>query len=264
MLKDNRTILAIAAACVAALLIGVGFGLVLPQGPRAPTGEPGQTGPSAPQDNTTTTTSACDPKRQTPLLDESKIPETTTGLEATMTNAAARYFTCEPLTIEQFSRGFATLAVAIAQYAPDPGCFKEDTEAADKTWIGQKTWADKQGGASLLTASLRVRIKNVLACLPPEQQPLFFVDFVHAFAFAAGGHAMQTFVNPTFKGQRIDHCLDYARECDDPAALAWCQRYGYTRTMKWEWLNTARSITLGDQKTCNGTCGAFTTIVCAE
>lgn len=255
----NWTIPAIAAAGAGALLLGLGLGLFLFQDPRG--SQPGQT--SSNQD-VTTTAPACGSGTPTAPLDDSKVPEPGPALEAALKNAVTLYFTCQSLPIERFARAFATLSVVIAQYAPDVSCFKGDAGAASRQWSFQKAWADGQGRGDLLMVSLRLKIGYALACLPDDQQRLFFTDFARAFAFATAGHAMQTFVNPTFKGQRVDRCLNFARECDEPAALAWCQQYGYSRMTKWEWVYVPRTVTLGDQKTCAGSCGAFTSIICAQ
>lgn len=247
----NWTVLAIAAACVGALLVGLGLGLFLFQGSENSTPSSGTALPACTGD-------------MPAMLNDSTVPEPGPALEAALKDAIATYFMCQSLPIEQFARTFATLSVVIAQYAPDPTCFNGNTELVSANWTDHKRWADRQGRADLLMANLRLKIGSALGCLQPDQQRLFYTDMARAFAFAASGHALQTFVNPTFRGERVDRCLDYARECNEPAALAWCQRFGYSRMTSWEWINVPRTVTLGDKKVCAGTCGAFTTIICAQ
>jgi hypothetical protein len=242
---------AIAAACVVALLLGVGLGLLLFRGPE----QPAQTSEATP---------VCAGEPPLAVLEGSEVPTSGPKLEAALMKAVGLYFACQSLPAERFARTFATLSVVIAQYASDPECSTDDRRRLSTQWSNQKSWADQQARADLLMTQLRQTIASTLACLPDKQQRLFYTDMARAFAFAAGGHAMQTFVNPTFGGERVDRCLNYARDCNEPAARAWCQRFGYSRIAKWEWVNTQHTVTLGDRKSCTGTCGAFTTIVCAE
>jgi hypothetical protein len=250
-------------ACAATILLGGTLGLFLFRGP-TPVLVPPQASQASKQGGGGTVPPTCSTDSAFALLDDGDAPESGPARQSALKNAVARYFACQSIPIEQFSRAFATLSVVVAQYAPDTACFKGDKEAADQNWAGQKDWADRQGRADLLMTSLTAKIDQIFACVPAEQQRLLFVDFARAFAFAAAGQAMQSFVNPVFRGQRVDHCLSYARECDGPAALAWCQRYGYSRIVKWEWVNIPQTITLADQKSCDGSCGGFTSIVCAR
>jgi hypothetical protein len=253
--RRNGRIPAVAAAGVAALLVGIGFGLFLFRGPERSTSGPPDTSEPMP---------ACTDQTPMALLNGSTIPESEAAIASALANATALYFTCQSLPFGQFSRVFATLSVVIAQYAPDPQCFKDDRESLSTRWEDQHASAERLGRSELLVASLRRKIGNVLGCLPGDDRRLFYVDFAHAFTYAAGAHAMQTFVNPQFRGQRLDRCLYYGRDCNEPVARAWCEQYGYSRIAKWEWVNVPHTITLGDRKACDGACGAFTTIVCAQ
>jgi hypothetical protein len=259
----NRTWLAIAGAGIGALLLGLGLGLYLFGGTADTTRTPVPSSEQAKQD-TARATPACSSDMSGATLDDTKVPAPGPALEAALKNATALYFMCRSLPIDRFARTFATLSIVLAQYVPDVSCFKGDKGAAGTDWSGHKGWGDRQGRADLLMANMRMKIGLVLACLPPEQQGMLYADFARAFTFAAAGQSMQTFDNPTFKGQRIDRCLYYARECNEPAALAWCQRYGYSRMTQWEWAYVPHTVSLGDQKVCAGSCGAFTTIICAQ
>jgi hypothetical protein len=253
--RKHRTSLVIAGACVA-LLLGVGLGLLVFRGTGQSTRDSGEP--------MTRQTLGCSSEALATALDETKVPDGGAATEAALNKAVALYFVCESLPLDRFARSFATLSVVLAQYAPDAACFNGDPQAADKEWSGHKAWAEKQGGSDPLVANLRLKIGQVLPCLSPDQQRLLFVDFAHAFAFVTAGQTMQTFVNPTFKGQRVDRCLFQGRDCNETAAQTWCRRYGYDRMAKWEWVYVPQSITLGDNKTCTSSCAAFTTIVCAQ
>ncbi len=73
----------------------------------------------------------------------------------------------------------------------------------------------------------------------------------------------QVFYNPTLQGMRIDRCLTWATNCDEPAASVFCRYRGYSHAIHWAWEYTSPTIVQGDGQVCNANvCGAFTEITC--
>jgi hypothetical protein len=152
----------------------------------------------------------------------------------------------------------------IPHYVADTSCFGGDAGVLGTSWTGHKAWAEQRGREDIVRINLNRKIEQTIACLKPEEQRLFFVDIARAFTAATTGVAGHVFVNPSLRGTRIDRCLTFARECNEPAAFAWCQRFGYSRLAKWEWVYASPTVTLGDRSTCAKGCGAFTTIACVR
>ena len=80
-----------------------------------------------------------------------------------------------------------------------------------------------------------------------------------------------TFINPVVnldplgnQQYRVDRCLSFGQQCDEPAASAWCRSQGYVQSIdsKWEYSATP-TYTLGDHKICPGGCGALHSVTCA-
>jgi hypothetical protein len=95
-------------------------------------------------------------------------------------------------------------------------------------------------------------------------QRLFYADTARAFTVATARNETHVFDKPMLKGRHVDRCLYYARDCNEPAAQAWCRRFGFTRATKWEWDYMSPTYTLGDRLVCPARgCGAFATITCA-
>jgi hypothetical protein len=75
----------------------------------------------------------------------------------------------------------------------------------------------------------------------------------------------QTFSNPTTQGHRVDRCLNWAQQCDEPAASAWCRTQGYSRATDWKWDYVKPTYVLGDGQVCDEDyCGGFSTITCSK
>jgi hypothetical protein len=75
----------------------------------------------------------------------------------------------------------------------------------------------------------------------------------------------QTFSNPTTQGHHVDRCLNWAQQCDEPAASAWCRTQGYSRATDWKWEYMKPTYVLGDGQVCNEDyCGGFSTITCSR
>ena len=82
-----------------------------------------------------------------------------------------------------------------------------------------------------------------------------------------GGAAVDTatgpvFANPTVRGMRVDHCLYFARQCDEPAASAFCRARGFAHALAWAWEQVSPTVILGDGGVCSQGCGAFSSITC--
>jgi|GEM_PF-1090971 len=76
-----------------------------------------------------------------------------------------------------------------------------------------------------------------------------------------------TFNNPTYKGYRVDICLTWGSNCQEPAATKFCQEMGYTKAKSWEIAHDIGHITptyvIGDGKICNQSfCDGFKFIEC--
>lgn len=72
----------------------------------------------------------------------------------------------------------------------------------------------------------------------------------------------KTFLNPTIAGLRVDRCLHYASECDEPAAAAWCRSKGFARATDWKWESVPETIGQSDGHRCSIGCGGFSIVVC--
>ena len=218
-----------------------------------------------PQPKQATAPAACSSATTAWGLDETKIPQAGPALRDTVKDGVMSFFRCALASGEQFARVFATLSVVIAEYAPNDGCFGDLREGASRDWSPHKAWADQQGRADLMLVSLRRKIDLAHAsCIDAANQPLFYVDMARALATATASGDNVTLTNPTLKGRRIDRCLHFARDCNEPAAVALCQRYGFAKVAKWEWAYVSPTVALGDRAACAANCGAFTTVNCTR
>jgi hypothetical protein len=198
-------------------------------------------------------------------LDETRIPKVGTAMRDSMTAAITEAFRCGTAPFDHWARVFAAISIVVPVYLRDAACFGGDSGALNANWKDHKVWADRQERADALAANLSRKIEQAIACLGPDDQRLFFVDVARAFTAATTGATGHVFTNPTLRGVRIDRCLYYERECNEPAAFAWCQRFGYSRLVKWAWVYTSSTTTLGDGGACkHEKCGAFSTITCAR
>jgi len=261
MMRRKILLLVLSAAGVAVVLAAFGLTMLLMPGEKQPTSDPAtRTATGAPP-----VASGCGSDTSATALDPAKVPEPGSALRDTLTNAIASYFRCSSVPFDQLARTFATISVLVPHYVTDEKCFQGESGIAMASWADHKGWADRQGREDLFWVSLHRRIENTLACLRPAEQRLFFTDVARAFAYVTSRFASQTFVDPSLKGHRIDHCLYNARECNEPAALAWCQQHGFARMTRWEWVYVCPTYTLGDRKTCPAQgCAGFSTIVCGR
>ncbi|HBR21430.1 MAG TPA: hypothetical protein DD713_02495, partial [Nitrospiraceae bacterium] len=75
------------------------------------------------------------------------------------------------------------------------------------------------------------------------------------------------FYNPTYKGYRLDICLTWGSNCQEPAATRFCQEMGYTKAKSWDIAHDIGHITptyvIADGKICNQSfCDGFKFIEC--
>jgi hypothetical protein len=259
--------LVLAAACL--LAIGLAGALLVlerpdeqPAQPSAPTVDDARTVKTV--TITETARSGCASDMPVPTLDEGKAPDTPAAVQTALTAAITASFRCSSVPFDRLAGHFASISIVFPLYVKDATCFGGDKGALVADWDGHKEWADRQGREDLLLVNLNRRIGQAIACLKPEEQRLFYVDVARAFNAATSREATHAFVNPTLQGQRIDRCLTFARECNEPAAFAWCRRFGYSRIAKWEWVYVSPTMMLGDGRACAQGCGAFSTIACAR
>lgn len=75
-----------------------------------------------------------------------------------------------------------------------------------------------------------------------------------------------TYDRPTIDGMRVDRCLRWAEDCDQPAADAFCAANGHWKAESFAWEYTGPTRTLGDGLVCEdpSSCGAFSSIQCLK
>jgi hypothetical protein len=91
--------------------------------------------------------------------------------------------------------------------------------------------------------------------LSPNKSPLRSAD--------APKGAPRIYTNPTIQGKRVDRCLTYGVNCDEPAATAWCRSKGFSRATSWALEVVSPTYIQESGQTCDGfVCRGFTQIVC--
>jgi len=85
-------------------------------------------------------------------------------------------------------------------------------------------------------------------------------------AFQASSEVRE-FKEPRVEGLRMDRCLTWGEECDEPAAYSWCLEKGYSKAIYWELESNVgqRQPTkmLKSKQICNNSgCDAMKVIVC--
>ena len=78
---------------------------------------------------------------------------------------------------------------------------------------------------------------------------------------------VKEFKEPKVEGLRMDRCLTWAEECDEPAAYKWCLEKGFSKAIYWELENnigrTQPTKMLKSKQICNkSVCDAMKVIVC--
>jgi PAN domain-containing protein len=74
----------------------------------------------------------------------------------------------------------------------------------------------------------------------------------------------RVFPYPSVSGMRVDRCLYWAQQCDQPAATRFCQSQGMSVAINWAWEHVTPTYVLGDGRVCQApnNCGGFSTITC--
>ncbi|MCC6304437.1 MAG: hypothetical protein IT545_04485 [Rhodobacteraceae bacterium] len=70
------------------------------------------------------------------------------------------------------------------------------------------------------------------------------------------------FVEPRIGGERVDWCAAWATDCGQGGANGFCRAAGYSVATAWEWETTPRTLVLGGNQICQGSCGALKNVVC--
>lgn len=92
---------------------------------------------------------------------------------------------------------------------------------------------------------------------------LWSLLFLSAFVSAE----VNEYIEPRIEGLRMDRCLTWGKDCDEPAAYNWCLEKGYAKAIYWEIegnigknqpTKMLKSKAICDQSGCD----AFKTIVC--
>ena len=78
---------------------------------------------------------------------------------------------------------------------------------------------------------------------------------------------LKEFKEPRVEGLRMDRCLTWGEECDEPAAYKWCLDKGFSKAIYWELENnigrTQPTKMLKSKEICNkSVCDAMKLIVC--
>lgn len=86
---------------------------------------------------------------------------------------------------------------------------------------------------------------------------------VSPFALAS----VEEYKEPRTEGLRLDRCLTWGKECDEPAAYRWCFEKGYSKAIYWELEHnigvSQPTKMLSSKQICNKPgCDAFKVIVC--
>jgi hypothetical protein len=120
-------------------------------------------------------------------------------------------------------------------------------------WIGTY-------GPTPCSAMLNVSVLGAMSP-PTPPQPVFPPS-------SAGDQRSQYFAEAWYNGEPVDGCLNYGRNCGQPAADRFCQVMGYERAIEeaFGYVTVSRTLVLGDDRICtipNG-CGHLVDVTCAS
>jgi len=92
---------------------------------------------------------------------------------------------------------------------------------------------------------------------------LFFLLTLSSLSFAK----VSQFDEPRIRGLRMDRCLSWGEECNEPAAYQWCLEKGYSKAIYWQIESNVAdkqpTRMLESDQICNKKrCDAFKLIVC--
>ena len=145
------------------------------------------------------------------------------------------------------------------------GRVHDDYGAYFKFWGDANTgfavnFSPKQKGE---TAALERRIKDIV--FAPDASPAAAkVAAASPVAVPAASSKMQVFSNPQINGVAVDRCLNYAAQCNQPAADRYCALNGFTAARDFKLAVFPVTTMLGDGKRCGGNCGGFAEVTCVQ
>ncbi len=81
-----------------------------------------------------------------------------------------------------------------------------------------------------------------------------------------GGQVTKKFVNPKYKGLRLDWCYSWGAQCGAPAAKFFCKTKGYPLLKAWgKAENIGKTRVISTDEVCNDPgCDGFTSITCEK
>lgn len=94
--------------------------------------------------------------------------------------------------------------------------------------------------------------------------------YAYFYHFSGATTQQRTYTDPRISGSWVDRCYHFGKDCDEPAASAWCrlQPEKWLRATESSWAYTSQltdvTYILGDKRSCTGTCGRLVRIVCAK
>jgi hypothetical protein len=106
--------------------------------------------------------------------------------------------------------------------------------------------------------------------LPAPQSVILLAFGIVLIAGTAFAKDTRTFANPTVKGQRLDWCKHWARECGQPAADLYCRQQGFARAANFTHdanvgARGIPTLVFGDGRLCEGPgCSSFGSITCVR
>ena len=79
----------------------------------------------------------------------------------------------------------------------------------------------------------------------------------------------KTFQKPTYDGERLDACFEWAKQCGEEAATAWCKTQGFIRAIDYPYEKVGergiKTKLIGTQQVCDEKmCASFSSITCEK
>jgi hypothetical protein len=72
------------------------------------------------------------------------------------------------------------------------------------------------------------------------------------------------FYEPCYNGYRLDNCLNFGTNCEEPAANKFCEEKGFTKATSWKLEKARPTYTIGDHSLCDDDfCAGFEYITCS-
>ena len=158
---------------------------------------------------------------------------------------------------------------ALAPSAPPPAAETRVLTEVDTSSAGTPTRAEPQAVTKLEPS------RPATPEAPPEPAPPSLAEVLGEYKTAAlapgaasAAAGARTFAYPVQDIYRLDHCLNWQRDCGKAAALAWCQAQGFTQAVDWRVDEDIGAnfptFVMGEKKVCaQATCDGFKEITCA-